>query len=192
VTVLYLIRHGETDWNKEGKYTGQTDIFLNETGRQQAREAAKALKIHNPKVIYTSDLIRAVETAQLIAKELHIPIIQDKRLREINQGEWEGLHISEIHSRYGNQFISHRDNPLIVSAPNGESIAEVKTRVIDFLNEITVKHPSEQIVISSHGLVLGIIRTIAMDIPINKVFEFIPENAKIYQMEIQANNERTS
>jgi len=192
VTVLYLIRHGETDWNKEGKYTGQTDIPLNEIGRQQVREAAKALKIHNPKVIYTSDLIRAVETAQLIAKELHIPIIQDKRLREINQGEWEGLHISEIHSRYGNQFISHRDNPLIVSAPNGESIAEVKTRVIDFLNEITVKHPSEQIVISSHGLVLGIIRTIAMDIPINKVFEFIPENAKVYQMEIQANNERTS
>ena len=192
MTVLYLIRHGETDWNKEGKYTGQTDIPLNEIGRQQVREAANALKIHNPKVIYTSDLIRAVETAQLIAKELHIPIIQDKRLREINQGEWEGLHISEIHSRYGNQFISHRDNPLIVSAPNGESIAEVKTRVIDFLNEITVKHPSEQIVISSHGLVLGIIRTIAMDIPINKVFEFIPENAKIYQMEIQANNERTS
>jgi len=192
VTVLFLIRHGETDWNKEGKYTGQTDIPLNEIGRQQVREAAKALKIHNPKVIYTSDLIRAVETAQLIAKELHIPIIQDKRLREINQGEWEGLHISEIHSCYGNQFISHRDNPLIVSAPNGESIAEVKTRVIDFLNEITVKHPSEQIVISSHGLVLGIIRTIAMDIPINKVFEFIPENAKIYQMEIQANNERTS
>lgn len=185
MTTLYLIRHGETDWNKQGKYTGQMNISINDTGKKQAIRVAEEMKNLEPEVIYSSDLKRALETAQAISEELGIPIIKDKRLREIHQGEWEGLHVDEIRMQYTSQFNTRKEDPLGVAAPGGESIGDVDIRVRSFLDEITEKHPDGKIVVSSHGIVLGIIRTIAMGIPVSEVFNKIPENAILYEVEIK-------
>jgi broad specificity phosphatase PhoE len=184
MTKLYLIRHGETDWNKQGKYTGQMDISINETGREQAKKVAEEMKNLEPEVIYSSDLKRALETARAISEILDIPIIKDERLREIHQGEWEGLHITEIQAQYTKEFDARKENPLTVAAPGGESIGDVDIRVRSFLDDITQNHPNGEVAVSSHGIVLGIIRTIAVGIPVREVFNNIPENATLYEVEI--------
>lgn len=184
MTKLYLIRHGETDWNKQGKYTGQMDIPINEIGREQAKKVAEEMKTLEPVVIYSSDLKRALETAQAISEELNIPIIKDERLREIRQGEWEGMHVNKIKMQYTEEFAARKENPLTVAAPGGESIGDVEIRVRSLLVDITQKHPNSEVVVSSHGIVLGIIRTIAEGIPVSEVFNNIPENATLYKVEI--------
>jgi len=185
MTILFLIRHGETDWNKQGKYTGQKDIPINATGIEQAVKVSKKLKIHAPEIIYSSNLLRALQTAEEISKELKIPIIKDDRLQEINQGEWEGLHITEIQQRYSNEFADRNEDPLRVAAPGGESIGEVEDRVKSFLKEITAKHPQSRIALTSHGIVLGIIRTITKGFPISEVFNNIPKNAELIRVKIE-------
>ena len=89
-TRLYLVRHGQTDWNLAGKLQGQTDIPLNETGRQQAKQAKKLLGNLSFDAVYSSPLSRAVETAQLISGHSTLQIITDERIKEIAFGQWEG------------------------------------------------------------------------------------------------------
>jgi len=174
-----LVRHGQTQWNKEGKYTGQSDIPLNDTGREQAREASATILDLEPDLIYASDLQRALETARLIrADRTDIPLITDKRLREIHQGEWEGLHEDEIKRRFEEQFVIRRENPLQTAPPGGETMGEVYDRVRDFLREMQSTYDGKVILIVAHGVVLAIIDLISCGEPIEKVFDHIPANAK--------------
>jgi len=175
-----LVRHGQTEWNKEGKYTGQSDIPLNKTGREQAKAASDDILAMEPDIIFSSDLQRAEETARLIrAKKISIPLITDQRLREIHQGEWEGLHEEEIRKRFEAQFETRKNDSLKTAPPGGETIGEVYERVLDFLREVQEKYIQKQLIlIVAHGVVLAIIDLISCGEPINKVFDHIPANAK--------------
>src|SRR5205807_6477394 len=97
MTTLLLVRHGETDWNRDGRWQGHSDTRLNERGREQARELAG--QIDGVDVIYSSDLARARETAEILAAELGIEVHVDQRLRERGFGAWEGLTSTEIEDR---------------------------------------------------------------------------------------------
>jgi len=185
MTLFFLVRHGETDWNREGKYTGQSDIPLNETGLRQAGQAAVQLQEVNPDVIISSDLMRALETARVIADATGAPVQMDRRLREIHQGEWEGLHVNEIKRRFNGLFHAHMNDPLHVCAPGGESIGQVKARVLDALRDFCAQYPGKKVVISAHGVVLAIIRITQERQPIQRVYELIPENAVIHQIELE-------
>lgn len=184
MTFYYLVRHGETEWNREGKYTGQSDIPLNAVGRKQARDAAEQLKELKPDVIISSDLSRAQETARIIAQVIEVPIRVDKRLREIDQGEWEGLHVDEIKSRFNHLFHARKNNPLHVASPGGETIGEVHQRVTAAMLDICREYAHKKVVISAHGVVLAIMRITAQQAPIQQVFDFIPGNAVVHQIEI--------
>jgi len=185
MTQLLLVRHGETEWNREGKYTGQTDIPLNTTGKKQAGEAAQRLVRFQPDVILSSDLVRAVETAEIIAKEIKISIETDDRLREIDQGEWEGMNVDEIKEKFHDLFVLRQNDPLNVASPGGETIGQVYERVCLALEDICRAYPTGIVVITAHGIVLAIIRIIAGGFPIQDVFEYIPENADVIQVEIE-------
>jgi len=185
MTQFFLVRHGETEWNREGKYTGQTDIPLNRTGKMQAEEAARQMASVQPDVIFSSDLIRAVETAEIIARRIKIPIKKDERLREINQGEWEGMHVDEIKKKFHDLIVSRQTDPLNVAAPGGETIGQVYERVYSALRDICRNYPNGKVVISAHGIVLSIVRIIGGGIPVREVFEYIPENADVIRISIE-------
>jgi broad specificity phosphatase PhoE len=95
-----LVRHGQTDWNLEGRYQGQSDVPLNQTGRAEAQSLAGRLKGKSFAAIYTSDLQRARETAEIMAEVLTLPVTLEPLLREINQGEWEGQFVEAIKARF--------------------------------------------------------------------------------------------
>ena len=103
-TRFYLIRHGETDWNKAGRYQGCTNIQLNEEGLEQARLLGERFKYLPLDVVYVSPLDRAVATAEPVAASHGLTPIKDDHFREINFGEWEGHTIEELSEKYGRAY----------------------------------------------------------------------------------------
>ena len=124
-----LVRHGQTDWNLAGRYQGQSDVPLNENGRAEAHALAKQLQEQPFIAIYTSDLKRAKETAEIIGVFLRLPVILEPRLREINQGEWEGQLVEVIQARYAALWERRTVDPAGVRPPGGETVGEVARRV---------------------------------------------------------------
>jgi len=126
---LILARHGETAWNAEGRYQGQADVPLNETGRRQAAALAQRLAAEGVHAIYASDLQRAWETATTIAEPHGLPVRPEPRLREIDFGAWDGLTYSEIGQRYPKALAAWEANPLSAGPPGGENLSRVTARV---------------------------------------------------------------
>jgi broad specificity phosphatase PhoE len=185
MTELWLIRHGQTDWNLTGRWQGQAPHApgLNETGQAQALVVRDLLTEIHVSAIYSSDLLRARQTAELIAKPLGLTVTLEPRLREVNLGEWEGMLGSDIESRYPLEIEERKRDPLHAHAPNGESPLEVAKRVITAVDEIADRHPNDSVLIISHGVSLAVIICHAQGIPLDKVYEHIPENAKSYRVE---------
>jgi len=150
-TDLFLIRHGETEWNRKLRYQGQTDIDLNETGFNQARLLSESLENQKITRIYTSDLKRAANTASIIAKPHDLKLNKEKKLREISFGEWEGMNYEEITKEYPKLFKKWRNDPVSVSPPEGETFSEFQERVIYIINRIKDLHTGERVAIVSHG-----------------------------------------
>lgn len=177
---LYIVRHGETEWNKIGRYQGITNVPLNENGIAQAKACGNALKdVHFDRIL-SSDLSRALVTAETIRGNRQLEIKTDERLREINFGDWEKLLFTEIEERWPGLINQMYRRPDIVKVPNGESFQEVQDRawsaVSDFLNE---NNEDETILITCHG---GTIRTILcklLDISISHCWNFSQENTAI-------------
>jgi broad specificity phosphatase PhoE len=139
VTTLLLARHGETDWNRELRIQGSSDIELSDLGRQQARFLAQELTDVDLDAIYSSDLSRARATAEAVAATHALEVKLDPRLRERSFGSWEGLTRDDI-DRFPPG--SHHD---------GESDDEVRERVLAAVHEIAAAHPGEQVLVVSHG-----------------------------------------
>jgi alpha-ribazole phosphatase len=176
MTELILIRHGETDWNLEGRYTGHSDIPLNECGIQQAKQIAASLRRVHLDAIYSSDLTRAQQTAQILSMETGAPLDIDPRLREINQGEWEGMLFQDIRARYSQAVHERRIRPLDVAAPGGETVRQVRKRVLQAMDMILHEHPQGRIALVSHGLVLALIKVHYCGLPIDQIWDNIPPN----------------
>jgi alpha-ribazole phosphatase len=177
-----LIRHGQTEWNVSGKYTGQSDIPLNDTGRLQSQQLIEKLKDSPPDVVITSDLMRARETAEILAAPFNLPVQTDARLREINQGIWEGMAFSDIKAKYAAEFAARQDNPLEVAPPGGETLRQVKERVLTAVASITQTHQGMRVAIVAHGLALALIKAHYTNTPISQVWELIPLNAQVEEI----------
>ena len=176
MTRLCLVRHGQTDWNLQGRYQGQNDVPLNQKGRDQAHALALQLKDHQFAAVYTSDLERARETADIIAEGLGLPVINEVRLREINQGQWEGQHVEVIKSRYADLWQQRSVDPASVRPPGGETVGEVAQRVWAALDDIAQLHPGLSVLIVSHGLALATAICKVRHIPAGQAYSVIPEN----------------
>jgi broad specificity phosphatase PhoE len=185
MTEFWLIRHGQTDWNLLGKWQGQSAEApgLNTAGRAQALSILDQLPNADFSALYSSDLLRARQTAELIAAPLGLAVTLDPRLREMNLGAWEGMLSSDIESQYPRELENRKRDPFHAPAPNGESPRQVAERVIAAADEIAGKHPNESALIVSHGVALAVMICHARGIPLDKVYEHIPENAKPYRVE---------
>jgi broad specificity phosphatase PhoE len=136
VTELVLVRHGETDWNAVGRLQGHTDRPLTDFGRRQARQLAAELESERLDAIYSSDLIRASETAKIVGVRLGLPVVVDPDLREKDWGTWEGLSAVE------------RDRVEFV----GESTAAHQERILRALRRISDSHHSgARVLVVTHG-----------------------------------------
>jgi broad specificity phosphatase PhoE len=146
-TTIVLVRHGETDWNRERRFQGHADTPLNDAGRAQAADLADSLTSERLVAVYTSPLRRAYETAALIAIRLGLDVRPLDALREIHVGYWEGLTIDEVRERYpeGASADWH------AGWPGGETYEELSTRVLPALVSLAHEHPNERILAVTHA-----------------------------------------
>ena len=140
MTTLLLARHGETDWNVEGRWQGWADPPLNETGRAQAGALAEQLRETPFDAVYSSDLRRAHETAEIVAEPHGVPVVADPGLREIDVGSWSGLTRSEIQERFPDG-----------DRPDGETRDQHAARVLAAIERIARANLGRRILVVTHG-----------------------------------------
>jgi len=142
MTTILLARHGETDWNREQRWQGQSDTPLNDTGRAQARALMEELAGEPIDAVYSSDLMRAHETARLVAEARGLDVIAIRDLRERSFGSVEGMTTDEIQDRYPGLELPWSD---------GETREAMAERVLGALRRIADTHPDGHVLVVSHG-----------------------------------------
>lgn len=148
MATLLLVRHGETDWNRDHRWQGHTGPPLNDTGRRQA--ASLAEQITSVEAVYSSDTERAFETAVILARRHGLAVQTDARLREVNFGLWEGLTRAEITERFGGEF-SRWSSGESSTPDGGEADEMMAERVLAALHEIAERHPDARVVVVTSG-----------------------------------------
>ena len=158
MTTLLLVRHGETDWNRDGRWQGHSDTPLNELGRRQSHELAQQLD--GVDLVYSSDLARARETAEILAERLGLDVRLDPRLRERGFGAWEGLTSREIEDRDAEGHGRWRagEGP---GAADAEPFDTFAARIHAFLEDALRSHPEENILVVAHGGSIRVIHALA-------------------------------
>ena len=150
---ILLARHGETVFNVEGRWQGQSDSRLTERGLAQARELARALADEPIAAVYSSDLGRAVDTAAAVAKLHHLAVTTDERLREIDTGAWTGKGRAEITAEFPGGLEAWATQPTSMRLPNGETLFEAQTRALAFFAQRMPAHAAQSVVVISHGAI---------------------------------------
>ncbi|NTW03138.1 MAG: histidine phosphatase family protein [Oscillochloris sp.] len=149
---LILVRHGETPWNVTLQYQGHVNVPLNQRGRDQARYTAERLARLGANALYTSDIARAAETAEIIAKPLGLKPIPLPELREIDVGKWEGLTPEELYRRYPDHMAEFERDPARTVRLGGESYTQLQARALIALDHIYQAHKHGDIIVAvSHG-----------------------------------------
>lgn len=158
MTTLLLARHGETDWNRDGRFQGQADTPLNDRGREQAQALAE--EVNGVDVIYSSDMRRAIETAEVVAERLRLDVKVDSRLRERGFGAWEGLTPGEIEASFRESFDRWRRGDGF-GADDAETHEAFAARIEGFLGDALARHPDETVLVIAHGGSIRVIQAVA-------------------------------
>jgi broad specificity phosphatase PhoE len=180
VTTLWLVRHGQTDWNLAGRWQGQSPEAppLNAAGRAQAEALRAQLDPSRFDAIYTSDLPRARQTAAILAGGAALPVYVDPRLREINLGQWEGMPSEAIARQFPAELAERQRDPAGARAPGGECAADVAARVWAAADDIARAHPHGTVLIVSHGLSLATLLCRAQSLGLEHAYDQVPDNAR--------------
>jgi broad specificity phosphatase PhoE len=149
--LLFLFRHGETDWNRAGRLQGHTDTPLNATGLAQAAALTERLRPHRLDAVVSSDLARAWTTGRIVAEGLGVPLIREPLLREAQIGEAEGLFWPEVKSRFGDTLTERWFTDDDAAFPGGETGLETRTRGLAALRRITAEQPYGRLGVSTHS-----------------------------------------
>jgi probable phosphoglycerate mutase len=164
VTELLLVRHGETDWNRERRFQGHADPPLNDAGREQAHELAETLAGQGIDAIYTSDLQRARETAEILAARFGSEVVALRELREIDVGDWQGLTWPEIEERHpAGAARWHRDGH---GWDGGETYDQLRERIVAVLRGIAERHPGQRVLVVGHGGTVRATRAFVDGVPV--------------------------
>jgi broad specificity phosphatase PhoE len=165
---LILARHGETAWNKEGRFQGQSLVGLNEQGAAQVKKLAKALLPMKPTALYFSPLPRTCMTAQEVSRELSIPAEPLEGIREIDLGELEGITGQEMRTRYPGVYATWRRDPSDVVFPGGESIRQLQERAWSAIQGVEKAHSEDAIVAVSHNFAIRTILCSFLGLPLSR------------------------
>jgi broad specificity phosphatase PhoE len=151
--VIFLARHGETTWNKDQRFQGQLDVELNDTGREQARDLARIAVEHDFAALYSSPLVRARETAEIVGSELGLEVRVDDRLKEGDVGDWQNRYKAEIQRDEPDAWAAFMAAGEEFRFPGGESLEEQQERVIAALVDITQRHELPALVVCHRGVI---------------------------------------
>jgi len=184
MTTLYLIRHGETQWNVEGRIQGHSNCPLNANGYAQARRVAQLMANFSLQAIYTSDLDRAIETAAVIA-DCHPPLTprSDARLREVFFGEWEGLTAEQVTAGWPREAAAWRADSLRHRPPGGETLETVQIRVSQAIANIITEYPRGEVAIVGHSGSLRAVVAYALTATPSVSRHFIFDNCSLSTIE---------
>ena len=159
--LFYLVRHGQTDWNRAGKIQGTTDIPLNETGRQQAEQLATVLKERSGypaetriDAVYASPLARAFQTAEILAKEEKLPLRRLTGLRERDFGCWEGKSWQQVEAEYPDEFHLWREQPMVGIPSGGESRKSCEARSERAIRQILEETAGDAVIVAHGGILV--------------------------------------
>ncbi|WP_112179862.1 MULTISPECIES: alpha-ribazole phosphatase [Paraliobacillus] len=181
---LYLIRHGQTDWNIVGTIQGSKDVELNSTGISQAEELSKKIveTDYSFSKVYSSHQKRATKTAKILSDTTKTECIEIKGLEEINLGEWEGLSWAEIQKVYPSEFSEWYKNRRNTKPPGGESYQEMLMRVLKTLRKI-VDSNEENILIVTHSAVIMCLQCYLTNTPFEEMTKFKTDNMSITEID---------
>lgn len=177
-TQVIFVRHGQSKANTDNYFAGHLDAPLTALGMEQAERMADFVKTYPVTSVYASDLSRASDTARPIADFFNLPIITDKRLREIHAGEWQKQTFTVLDKN--DTYLSWRTGEFPIAPKGGESIADLFTRVHAALAEIVAKHPGETIAVVTHATPIRVLKTEWMGVPLSKLRTISsPPNASV-------------
>ena len=182
---VILVRHGETDANRQGILMGSVGgPSLNATGQAQAAEIGEALKVESVVHLYTSPARRARETAGIISKTLKVPLAEVNNLAEIDVGRLEGLTKAEVNLGYASHTRAWERDAATARHPGGETLEELQRRVWDVLQELGAKHAGETIVVVSHLFVILAVVTRVLEMPLRHLLRIRLEPGAMVRIEL--------
>lgn len=181
---LFLIRHGQTDWNVKGKIQGSCDTELNDTGIKQAEELSNMIIKNDYKFskIYSSPQKRALKTAEVLSRVTKVEHVAIEDLKEINFGEWEGMSWKEVEEKYLAEYEKWYMNRRYTKPPKGESYQEMLERVLSVLHKI-INDNCDDVAIVTHSAVIMCIQCYLTKTPFHKMLNFKAENTSITEID---------
>ena len=150
---IILVRHGETDWNKQEIFRGRMDINLNQNGIKQAQAIGEELKEQKLNAVYSSPLSRAQATARIIADYHELNVNVDPGFIDMNYGKWQGISHEDVKAQYPEMYALWQEQPHLVKFPDGESLDDVRHRAMNALEQIISRHKNDTVVIVAHRVV---------------------------------------
>ena len=185
MTEIIIIRHGETEWNKTGRFQGHSDVPLSAEGRAQAAALGKNLVVDHVDAIYASDLTRAMETAAPLAQRFGLEVISDPLLRELNFGSWEGRKFNDVNAENPDAMKTFYNDPERVNIPDSEPFPEFQRRVAGRVREIVAQERGTRIVIVSHGASIRILFADILSMPIRSIWHVSQLNTAVNKIRFE-------
>jgi broad specificity phosphatase PhoE len=168
---LIFVRHGESNFNRDRRWQGQSqDALLSQLGWRQAECAAEALKVSGVAALFSSDLTRAMQTAVSIAGATGLPIFPDPRLREIDAGRWTNRLSDEVSLEEPERVHAWNNAPASTSLPEGEGLAQAQQRILEFVAERIPAYDGHSVVVAIHGAILQTLMAAASDVPLEHLW----------------------
>jgi len=176
---LILVRHGRTAWHAEGRYAGTADVELDDVGRKQVELVVKRLADAGVEHVYSSPLSRCLELAERVAESHGLDVTVDERLREIDLGRWDGVLYTDIIKNDGEILKKWTADPSSVTVPDGESLAAVQERSMQWFSQAVADYPEGTIIASSHGGPIRSILAAVIEMPLSRIFRLQVDLASI-------------
>jgi phosphoserine phosphatase len=182
---MLLLRHAETDWNRERRFQGWRDVPLSATGREQAESAARLLATTRLDAVWSSSLARARDTAAIIAAPHGLPVQETDAFREMGFGEWEGLTRDEVRARFPDAHRTWAEAPHEAAWAGAETLATVRERALAGLAALRAAHQGQTICLVSHGITGRLLILEALGLGLDRLWSFQLSSTGISELEFR-------
>ena len=189
MTCIILVRHGETDWNREEHFRGRADVPLNETGLLQAEATGRRIAAEwRPSAVYASPLSRSLRTAEAIARHFDLTVQAHAGLMDIDYGQWQGLTPSEVRKRWPEMADAWYHAPQRAQIPGGETLEEVRARALAAVHEMAARHAGQTLVLVSHTVVNRVILLAVLGLDIGRFWRLRQGMCAVNVFEAEGNH----